>query len=61
MRSAKTDFIILSKKYETLQLEFEKIKDDNNKKFINTYDKELKLEEMEIVAKTQQDKIKMQE
>ncbi|KAL4446888.1 hypothetical protein ABPG74_014860 [Tetrahymena malaccensis] len=61
MRSAKTDFIILSKKYETLQVEFEKIKDENNRKFINTYDKELKLEEMEIVAKTQQDKIKMQE
>lgn len=53
MRSAKTDYIILSKKYETLQVEFEKIKEDNNKKFMHTYDKELKLEEMEIIAKTQ--------
>lgn len=53
MRSAKTDYIVLTKKYETMQVEFEKVKLENNQKFMHTYDKELKLEEMEIVARTQ--------
>lgn len=61
LKSAKTDFLVLTKKYETLQLQFEQIKTENNKKFMSQYDKELKLEEMEIVAKTQSDKLKMQE
>lgn len=35
LKSAKTDFLVLTKKYETLQLQFEQLKTENNKKFMS--------------------------
>jgi len=57
LRLIKTDFNVLTKKYETLQKENDKIKENNNKKFVMTYDKEMRLEELEILNKTQQGKL----
>ena len=41
LRLIKTDFQVLSKKYEILQSQFEEKKDLENQKFILTYDKVL--------------------
>lgn len=62
LRLIKTDFAVITKKYETLQKEYEeKIKEANDKKFVMTYDKEMRLEELEIINKTQQGKLNLVE
>ena len=62
LRLIKTDFAVINKKYETLQKEYEeKIKEANDKKFVMTYDKEMRLEELEIINKTQQGKLNLVE
>ena len=61
LRSIRTDFAVLKKKYDTLQNEYDKIKEGNNKKFVMTYDKEMRLEELEIINKTQQGKLNIVE
>lgn len=44
---------VLNKKYETLQAEYEKVKEEVNKKYMLTYDKEIRLDELELMNKTQ--------
>ena len=61
LRLIKTDFQVLTKKYETLQKENEKIRETNNKKFVMTYNKEMRLEELEILNKTQLGKLNIVE
>lgn len=62
LRLIKTDFAVITKKYETLQKEYdEKIKEANDKKFVITYDKEMRLEELEIINKTQLGKLNLVE
>ena len=62
LRLIKTDFAVITKKYETLQKEYdEKIRVANDKKFVITYDKEMRLEELEIINKTQQGKLNLVE
>lgn len=61
LRLIKTDFLVLTKKYETLQKENEKIKEIENKKFVMTFDKEMRLEELEILNRTQQGKLNIVE
>lgn len=51
LRGAKTDFAVLSRKYESLQSEFAKFKSTEHDKYINNYDKELRVEELEIITK----------
>ena len=50
---------MLNKKYEAKQKEYEKYQNDMNNKFIMDCDKEMRLEELEIVNKTQEGKIKL--
>ncbi|EGR28502.1 hypothetical protein IMG5_173930, partial [Ichthyophthirius multifiliis] len=61
LRNAKTDYVIINRKYETLYYEFEKLKEETKMKYIMNFDKEVRLDEMEIINKNQAENMKMQE
>lgn len=61
LRSAKTDFIVLTKKYETLQAEFNTYKQDVYKKATKDIDKEQRMQALEIANKQQQSKLRAAE
>lgn len=61
MRSIQTDLLVLTKKYESLQEQYEQSRANKNEKYIKQHDQSLRVEELEIANKQLKSNMRLQE